>query len=147
MVVNENHAAPTGELAKIERRVERLAKELVALGQADVDWAYHPPQSDEPKDWTGLLRFCYVDRAYRWSIDRARLLKNGGGPYCLAHGEQRPATGGQARNCWPCEWEATEYDICLALAREIGRWQASAKLTGQAPANARLFEGLGTGVA
>src|SRR3990167_400891 len=129
MVVKKNRTDIPGELEKIERRIERLATDLVALGQADVDWTYHPPPSDEPKTWTGLLRFVYVDRAYRWHMDRARLLKGGGGPYyCPTHGEPRPPTGGTARQCWPCAWDAGEYDKTLALARELARGQQGRQL-------------------
>ena len=105
---------------KCHDRAEQHAAGLVA---AEIgDWRYHPPADDDPDTWTGLLRWCYVERTYRWLVERESLLKLGGGPYyCPEHGEKRPAAGWQPRACLRCSWDAYLYDETIALARELGR--------------------------
>ena len=104
-----------------------LAKEMVSTELGPNERAYRPPASDDPETWTGMLRWCYVERVYRWVIDRATDLQMGGGPYyCPARGashppQKRPGKGWQARGCMACAWDDHLYDETLALARWLGR--------------------------
>lgn len=108
------------QLAKVTAKRDEMAAEISLPGNPE-GWRYSPPASDDPKTWTGLLRWCYAERVYRWCDERVTLLKGGGGPYyCGEHGEQ-PREGWQELSCLRCSWGGWLYEDTMAMARDLGR--------------------------
>lgn len=107
---------------KVRTHAHTRAGEMVRLGKTLDDWTYHPPASDDPETWTGLLRWCFVEREYTWLLDRAAALKTGSGPFwCRGHQRKPRGEGWQERPCLACSWDTYLYDETLAMARYIGR--------------------------